>query len=251
MVDTTAETGCAVPRNGVPVALDRCTPCYCNSRKRGLISKENRRGGPRENTGGFRDGAGRRSRLSSWLPQGLVWTVLRTESGRGRFADIECRLAGFEVFNPSVYRPPVPARRDRSGVLRPARPERILPLFGRFFFVRLELEDPDWVRIKRLDGVDRILDGVGTPGRPAVIRDATIEAVRDLCEPNGCIYPADFRRAPIPVGAILRFVTGSLAETEGKCLWSDRSRVRLETRILGRLVPVTVSRHMIETVENG
>ena len=51
-------------------------------------------------------------------------------------ADIETRLAGFLVFSPTIWKPATALRRDASGVIRRGLPDRIEPLFRRYFFTR-------------------------------------------------------------------------------------------------------------------
>lgn len=195
--------------------------------------------------GGSRAGAGRPHKSvapPSMPPDVFQWFCVRTIYGGERLADTETRLAGFEVFNPSVWRAAESARRDRNGVVRPARPDRITSLFPRFYFARMNLADPSWHQIKRLPGVERIMGRVGNLGVPAPLSDSVINLLLGMCEPNHCIYPANhLHMNPIDVGTSLRLMTGSMEGHTGICEWSDGRRVRLLLSILGRNVPVTVS----------
>lgn len=180
------------------------------------------------------------------------WYVVRSGFDQERLADIEIRMAGFEVFNPSVWKAGTPLRRDFNGVVRPARPERIDSLFKRFFFTRLNLSDPAWHVVKHLPGVERIMDGVGTPGVPQAVPDTAIDLIRSMLEPNLCLYPSNHPShrhiTALQVGTAQRFLTGAMTDRKGIVTWSDGARVQLLMEILGREVRVTTTRDAVEAV---
>jgi transcription antitermination factor NusG len=203
--------------------------------------------------GGKRAGAGRPRKAVPPMPLDVPrWYVVRSRFKQERLADIEIRIAGFEVFNPSIWKAGTPLRRDSNGVVRPARPDRIDSLFKRFFFTRLNLADPSWHAIKHLPGVERIMDGVGTPGVPVAVPDLTIDLIRSMLEPNLCLYPASHPShhhvTPLQVGTAQRFLTGAMSGCQGIVTWSDGARVRLLMEILGREAPVSTTRDSIEAV---
>lgn len=249
------------PRPAVP-AFEPPAQCASYPNIREIFSKMPW-GGPRANSGGARPGAGRprRQALTDPSPRDEPrWYVVRSlpdattprcgsTGGNQRLADIEIRVAGFQVFNPSVFKPAEAARRDRNGVIRPAKADRIEPLFPRFFFVRLNLANPAWHAIKDLPGVDHIMHGAGTPGLPVAVPDEVVLLVRNMCEPNDAIYPANHRHMnPIDVGTTLKLLTGGMEGHEGICTWSDGRRVKLLLSLLGRQVPITVSQSAVEVV---
>jgi transcription antitermination factor NusG len=230
-----------------------------------LISSKSRHGGPRANSGGARDnsggwrsGAGRKRGAAARppLPTGPRWYCVVAIRGEQQIADVAIRTcerpdgsSAFDLFAPVAWRPETKARRDASGVIHPARPARLVPLFGRCMFVKMNLSDPDWHRIKDLDGVERIMGAVGAGGTPSAVPDGAIEFIRKLpgMNTNGCVYPGgrfdpDFEGEPIEVGVMTRILTGSMADHEGICEWSDTRRVRLGMWILGREVPTTLAR---------
>lgn len=213
----------------------------------------------RPNNGGARLGAGRKLRPRERIisPIGPHWYCIVAQHGEHKAACKEIGLcdrqdgtSGFEIFAPMAWRPAVKTKRDAAGVVHPGRPPQLVPLFGRFIFVKLNLADPDWRRILTLDGVDRIMCGAGSPGSPSPVPDGAIEFVMDLdgMESNGCVYPPgrfdpDYEGEAIPVGLMTRILDGSLADRKGICQWSDTRRVRLLMNFFGRgEVPTTITR---------
>lgn len=145
--------------------------------------------------GGHRHGAGgRRKPVRRW-PDMWQWFCVRTGYGMELLADNEIREIGFEVFNPSVWRAATKARLETNGSVRPARPARIEPMFHRYFFVRLNLADPDWRRVPRKEGVDYIISGAAedpkAPAIPIAAQEQHIARIRSLCELNDCQYPEE------------------------------------------------------------
>ena len=228
----------------------------------GLISKTGTHGGARPNSGGCRPGAGRKPRAdSAAAPRRAVagvplvdeprWYCVYTLHAEELTADIAIRLAGFTVFAPSVFKPARPARRC-FGMLRPALPPRIEPLFRRYLFTRFARGSLDWRSIRGLAGVEEV---VGVGGVPTAVPEAAIDAIRGLCAPNGCIYPPDVeladegvRPARLVDGVRARLVDGPMGDLSGICVWSDHRRVRLLMEILGRSVEVTVPRGQVRQV---
>ncbi len=210
-------------------------------------------GGPRLNSGGARPGAGR---PKCETPVEIIadlwrWYCIRTDHNAERRADIEVRLAGFEVFNPSVWRAAEPARRGRGGSIRAAKLERIEPMFRRYFFTRFRILDPSWGQLEHLPGVDHLMGAPGGRGLPGIVSDESIALIRLLLEPNNCMYPFTgysgyHHRNAIEVGSAQRLLTGALEGQEGICTWSDGRRARLLLSILGREVSVTVKQSAVE-----
>ena len=217
-------------------------------------------GGPRANSGGLRSPAGGRPRKARPVPEDVFrWYCVRTAYGRELYVDIDIRLAGFTVFNPSIFKKATAPRRDAAGIMRPGRPERIEPMFRRYMFVSLNLADPSWHAIKHIADVERIM-GSGSrsdPGYPVAIPDSAIALIRGLLEPNGCSYryghPGVHHTDPLAVGVCLRLLSDTMTGSdrqpvEGICEWSDGKRVRLLMTILGRSVPVTVAQAAVEVI---
>ena len=217
----------------------------------GLFSKSGH-GGARENSGGARPGSGPKPRspvIPSVPPDVPRWHCVRSKPGADLTADIEIRLAGFDLFAPTLWKPATPARRV-GGCVRPARPDRVVSLFPTYLFVRFRRFSDHWARIRELPGVDYILGA--RPDTPSPMPDLVIETIRSLCSPNGCVYPPPpvdpDRTTPIPPGASVLLADGAMIGLTGICTWSDSKRVRLLLEILGRGVSVTVPRASVEAV---
>lgn len=200
--------------------------------------------------GGARPNSGPKRTAYLRLPDAARWYCVRTDYGLERTADIEIRMAGITLFAPTVYVPARPARRDGRSV-RPARPCHVELLFPRYLFAQFRRAD-DWQIIRDLPGVDYIL---GTrPDTPAPIPDDAIDIIRKVCEINDCRYPTgvDLQNldapAPLAVGSMAQFTSGSMVDCRGICEWSDAERVKLLMTILGREVRVVARRSMVEAV---
>jgi transcription antitermination factor NusG len=185
------------------------------------------------------------------------WVCVRTGHDLQLTADIEIRRAGFQLFSPSVWKRATATRRRFDGMIRPARPDRIEPLFKRYLFVRLHLSAHNWQIIRHLPGVDGFMGLL--PGTPSPVPDAAIDGIRALCSPNDCIYPASVAlrsrlpalvsSVPLVAGSRTRLLDGPMADLTGICQWSDAKRVRLLMDILGRTVLVTVPRDRTEPAD--
>lgn len=205
-------------------------------------------GGARLNSGGARPGAGRKPSVRPTpVPEILHWYCVRTTHGAELTADIEIRLAGFTLFAPSLFKQATKPRLDARGAMRPGKPDRIVPLFPRYFFVQFNRADESWRKIRSLPGVERIMGT--TPDWPLIVPDSAIAAIRALCAPNGCVYPESHRVQPLAVNTRARLLDGPLANLDGICTWSDGRRVKLLLTFLGRPTLVDVAQDAVATVD--
>jgi transcription antitermination factor NusG len=237
-----------------PPQLGGEAPCLGNPEPETLI---------KPGRGGYRPGAGRKPRV---IPEPVVdeterWYCVRTNWSSETpyypeadlIADIEIRRAGFTVFAPTIWKAPVPTKRDDKGRIIPAIGARVVPLFPRYLFVQFVRSRPDWYCIRRLPGVRMIFGSA--PDRPTPVPDAAIDAIRAQCAPNGCIYPPDpDKRAPrLEQGSKVRVLTGPMADAMeqdllGICEMSDGKRVKVLLQIMGRAVSVTMAQSAVEVV---
>jgi transcription antitermination factor NusG len=203
--------------------------------------------------GGKRPGAGRKpaDRVAMRHDDEPRWYCVRTLHNQDIRADIEIRLLGVEVFAPTIWKPPVPARRLPTGAMRPAREATIRPLFSRYLFARFNVTQPGWRAIRGLPGVEAILSA--DPETPIPVPETALEVVRSLCAPNGCVYPPDWDwshqapvQKPLAAGCQVRLLYGPLADHVGICQISDGRRVQLLMGILSRSVRVTVNQTDVE-----
>ena len=253
---------CHIPDEVAPIG--GLAPCVAKSPIAETISSKSGWGGARANSGGVRANSGG-ARIGAGRPRNLPtqsepfdilrWYCVHTNYGADLTADIEIRLAGFVLFAPTIWKAATPMRRDASGSVRPAKPDRIVPMFPRHMFVRFSLADPEWRLIRALPGVDCIYSGAaGFAGMPVAVPDAAIELIYKLpgFAPNGCLYPSEFDGTPldeVPIDIAVQLVAGPMADLRGICKWSDGQRVKLLLEIMGRPVLVTVPRRNVIAAE--
>jgi transcription antitermination factor NusG len=219
-------------------------------------------GGPRENSGGFRPGSGRKPKAIEPVllpePEGERWYCVCTDPGKDLTADIETRLAGFLVFAPTIWKPATKIRRDVNGVVRRGLPDRIEPLFRRYFFTRFDRTDFSWTKILHLPGVRRIISS--TLGFPIAVPDSfidtlqgfdrTVDGVRYVARPNGCIYPEAPSSAPkLAAGTRVKPLEGAFVDMVGELAeMSDRGRVKVLLQMFGAQRAVEMDQAAVEVV---
>jgi transcription antitermination factor NusG len=215
--------------------------------------------------GGARVGSGRKRKpdlpVPSWEPEGEHWYCVCAKPNEDLQADIQTRLAGFLVFAPTIWKPATVMRRDINGVVRRGLPDRIEPLFRRYFFTRFDRTNFSWTKILHLPGrpVQRIISS--TLGFPIAVPDSFIETlqvfdrvingVRHVARPNGCLYPeAPAKPTMLPSGTRVRPVEGAFVDMVGNLSqMSDGKRVKVLLEIMGRHVPVVMDQSAVEVVE--
>lgn len=177
-------------------------------------------------------------------PLGPKFYCVRTGYNAEIIADIELRLKGYEVLNPSIWKPETKPRRDANGVVRPGRPPRIEPLFKRYIFCRFDRDVDPWQEIRRLRGVDELFSSERQV--PTPIPDAVIDRLRAMLSPNLCLYPPSHHAPCLAVGSKVKVMTGPLADHAGICQASDGRRVEILLEILHRSVTVKMDQSAVE-----
>lgn len=114
------------------------------------------------------------------------------------------------------------------------------PLFPRYLFVRMDVEERQWRSINGTVGVQYL---VCNGELPVPIPDAVIDSIRARENEDGTVQlsPASFRR-----GQPLRIVDGPLAELSG--LFEnmvDEERVMLLLDLMGRQVRIRLPVHSV------
>jgi transcriptional antiterminator RfaH len=202
--------------------------------------------------GGARPGAGRPRKAVRFHPPSDIfrWYVARTYHGQTELAARELRLADYTIFAPTIFRPATPPRRGADGHMRPGKPDRVEYLFVRYIFVSLNLADPDWHKVKTVEGVERIISSGHLSnnmiGIPIAVPDQAIAWIREMLGPNDCLDFRELRAKPIPAGTRLRLIDGPLPDRVGVCQMSDGARVQLLVNMLGREVRLTVAQSAVE-----
>lgn len=196
--------------------------------------------------GGRRAGAGRKRRLVQDPPPlviapGVQWYCARTGLNAEDLADASLRELGFVVFLPRELR----LGRRRNGV---AAPSRMLPLFPRYLFVQLDLQQAGWRAVYSARGIDWLF--CSAPERPMPVPQAAIDLVLAQCAPNGVIYPPSPRvpYAPIPRGAKVQILDGPFAGFVGVCQLSHAKRVALLVEMFGGQRRIEIRRNDVKVV---
>jgi hypothetical protein len=152
-------------------------------------------------------------------PEDYHWHVLGIVHRHYGSAENELAAAGWQVLFP------LHLQRSRGN------PERIVPLFGGYAFVRFH-RDTDWGSLRRTRYVTDLL--MAHPGHPSVLADAVVEDLRRRMSPRRIVD--DPLHTPPPLyapGTRLVVRTGGLAGLEGVCGMSAIGRISLLFRLLG------------------
>lgn len=163
------------------------------------------------------------------------WYVVHTKAGAERLAEGNLERQGFHVYLPR-------ARLHKRG----ARGASIVtvPLFPRYVFVRLDLENAPWRAVNSTYGVSRL---VSFGDRPAHIDDAVIAEIRDREREDGIVPLADI--VSFEPGEKVEITHGAFSDQTGifKCR-SDKERVTVLLNLLGRDLSVSVESDFIQKV---
>ncbi len=162
------------------------------------------------------------------------WYVVHTRPRAEARAVSHLANQGFEAWLPEFRKTRRHARRTET-VRR--------PLFPRYLFVRLDLDDEPWRSVYGTVGVVSMVGG----DPPAPVADAIVETIRARRGDDGLVRidPAlGFAR-----GRRVRIAEGALADLEGVFLdIDDRARVGVLLTLLGRPVRVRVDAGSVEAV---
>ena len=160
-----------------------------------------------------------------------AWYVVHTRPHRELMvASLLEQSPTAEVFLPEVFR----QGRDKR---------KLVPLFPNYLFVRLNVHDPDMVRINRTPGVVRL---VSFSDRPVPVPDSFIDALRIQVERLNT--DGGIATHPFHIGDTVRLTDGPLEGMEalfqGPMDPSQRVAVLLE--FMGRLQEVKVDVSQLE-----
>lgn len=183
----------------------------------------------------------------------LKWYVIR---GRVRLADAALDRAGFaDAGDPKEKRKDASCKRfvpwqvvrnNRRGAQRKTH---IVPLFGVYLFVKIDLRLHNWRRLLDIPGVLGVLcDGDETEERtmPVAVPDAFVDwlisegkMTTERLQELGLRARKEARKPKIKAGDVVRLVddvfSSQLLQVEGV---DEKGRASLLMRIMGRLVPV-------------
>lgn len=218
-----------------PVAPGASTPeCGSHGAAGAEISKF-RHGGPRANSGGARQGAGRKAKEApAVVPtpprhQGLRWYCLQTAPRGELLAILHLTHRGFPTFLP-LHQP------DRHQVLR--------PLFPGWLFTQFDQSAGRWGSIKSAPGVRELYET--TP-----LDDAFVVELIRLYGPGGvAVLPEKAQGlAPLERGRLVRVKDGHAMDLVGVVQWSDKHKVELLAEVMGGAVRIVKKRRDVVEVQ--
>lgn len=163
----------------------------------------------------------------------MNWYALYAKSRNEKKLAERLESRGFEVYAPTqvVYR----QWSDRKKKVRE-------PLFKSYVFVRFHLKER--VEVLRTPGAVAIVYWLG---KPAVIRDEEIQAIKSFLE--------EYSRPDQPVqtisfepGEALRVKSGSFQMQEGTVVKQTRQKVTLQLEQLGMALTVEVPKNQVEKI---
>jgi transcriptional antiterminator RfaH len=153
------------------------------------------------------------------------WYVINSHAQAERKAAWHLGNQGFQVYLPQYMKRRRHAR--RVDMVK-------APLFPRYLFVELDLEQDQWRAISSTIGVSHMISG---GERPLAVPDGVIDDIRAREDETGIVPVA--REARFRKGEKLRVMDGALIDHVGlfECT-SDQDRVFLMLDLLGRQVRV-------------
>jgi transcriptional antiterminator RfaH len=150
------------------------------------------------------------------------WYVINTKPRREDLVFMLLRNHGFEAFLPKINS----RKKDKD----------LEPLFPGYLFVKLDLTDPKWIKVKYLPGVRRV---VSYGNQPAVLSDKIVSLIKDRLKRND--YQSK-KLLKLKKGDRVRFITGPFCDLEGiftgELAGRDRVRILLNTLYLSLKVEV-------------
>lgn len=114
------------------------------------------------------------------------------------------------------------------------------PLFTSYVFIHVT--EQDHLKVKQTDGVINIVHWLG---KPAVIRDNEIEAIKSFLNKH---HNVQLEKVAVNVNDSVRIVCGALASNEGNVIEVMNNTVKVELCSLGYVLVAQVQRNHIEKV---
>ena len=146
--------------------------------------------------------------ITTRIDNSKKWYVISTNP---RCEDIVYRILKSESYE--AFLPKIPKRKDK---------EAMEPLFPGYLFVRLNLSSSDWVKIKYLQGVRKILS---FGDNPIPVSEGVIAGIMQRIDDNDCMI----WQLSLKAGDKVRFTKGSFEGLEGifKGEVSGKERVKV------------------------
>jgi transcriptional antiterminator RfaH len=159
----------------------------------------------------------------------MRWYVVYTKQGQERLAEGNLRNQGFETYLPRL----ATRRKQRRGVSIAVT----VPMFSRYLFVRLNVEEGPW---RAVNGTYGVVSLVSFGDRPAPLSDAVIDELKNRESDDGVVHLAKID--PFRPGDAVALADGPMSDLRGLCAArTDGERVVVLMSLLGRQVPVRVA----------
>jgi transcriptional antiterminator RfaH len=158
----------------------------------------------------------------------LRWYLIHTKASAEAVAQVNLERQGYEVYLPRLV---------QSVLCRQQRRERIVPLFPRYLFLRLQEGSQPLGPVRSSVGVSGV---VRFGCRYALISDETIRHLQARADPLTGLHRL-MRPAPLACGAAVRIAAGPFDGMEGIFQREDGAeRVVVLLNLLGDDTPVRV-----------
>ncbi len=163
------------------------------------------------------------------------WYVAHTKAGAERLAESNLIRQGFTTY--------LPRARLRKRSARGASMVTV-PLFPRYIFIQLDLENAPWRAVNSTFGVSRL---VSFGERPAHLDPAVIDEIRGRERDDGIVPISDI--VPFKQGERVEITHGAFSDRTGifQCR-SDKERVVVMLNLLGRDISVSVEQDAVQKV---
>jgi len=163
------------------------------------------------------------------------WYVAHTKAGAERLAEGNLERQGFHAYLPRAQL----RKRGAHGVSMVT-----VPLFPRYIFIQLDLENAPWRAVNSTYGISRL---VSFGDRPAHVDDAVIDEIRKREREDGIVPLADMQ--VFKPGEAVEITHGAFSDRTGifKCQ-SDKERVVVLLNLLGRDLTVSLESDFVQKV---
>lgn len=163
------------------------------------------------------------------------WYVVHTKAGAERLAEGNLERQGFRAYLPRAQM----RKRGARGASMVT-----IPLFPRYLFVQLDLDNAPWRAVHSTIGVNRL---VAFGDRPAPIDDRVIDEIREREREDGLVPLTDI--VAFAPGEKVEITHGAFCDHTGifRCR-SDKERVVVLLNLLGRDLSVTLESDIVRKV---
>lgn len=211
--------------------------CVTHSGNQTAISKFGH-GGPRDNSGGFRVGAGRKPDVIEYKSTGPRWFVVQSHPQAERLAAREIAERGYRAYLPMQ----VAERRDR---VTPSMVHIVhVPLFSGYLFTEFDRDTDPWTPIRYCEGVKQIFM---TPSqRPIAVPVGIVEKLIEKA-PERLNLPETLME-PMEPRSVVLISAGVFEGHRAVCKSCDGRMTNLMIEVLGRAMPLLLPRSHVVAI---